>query len=565
MKKSGWLLLSLMLVLSMFLAACNNGGDSTEPANNEDNNSQEPVDGGDLIFASAGEPTLFNPFYSSDTVSSNVEGLVYSGLVTSDLEFNPVWGEGTGALAEDVQQSEDGLTYTVKIRDGVTFHDGEPLTADDVVFTYNIPLNEAYDGPRKSSFTSIVTVEKVDDLTVKFTLKQKDAQFLPTALSYGILPEHILKDVPVAELGEYTEFNSKPIGSGPFVFSEWKDGEYVKATAYEDYYEGRPHLDSVTMKIVGDQNAALNELQAGTANYFDAVPPADVSTVETWLDGVGLKMESGLALSYTFLSFNMDMSKGTPKDVGPELTNLFKQKEFRQAITHAIDRDAIVENIMDGRGEVAHTPDSPLSWAYNPDVPKFEYDPELAGEMLDDLGWTVGSDGIREKNGEKLSFTVSTNQGNQVREDIVVLLQNQLKEIGIDAQPNIKEFSALIADLDPDVWNFEAMVLGWSLSTDPNPADIFHSREIAQGLNFTHYSNPELDTLMDQQLQELDKDKRKDIIGEIEAGLAEDQAYTFLYYPEEYRAMPANLQGYEFHAKDPLYNIFKWWFAPEGN
>ncbi|HEY4551657.1 MAG TPA: peptide-binding protein [Bacillaceae bacterium] len=550
MRKPAWLLISMMLVLSMFLAACGGNKAGNEKTGNsngekpkEEAKNKEPVNGGDLVMGSTGSPTMFNPLYSSDATSSDIEGFLFDGLVGSDLEFNPVTDN---ALAEKVEESEDGLTYTVKIRDGVTFHDGEPLNADDVVFTYSIPLSDEYDGPRKSYFESLDKVEKVDDLTVKFTLKKVDVQFPVVGLSFGILPQHILGEVPIADLGEH-EFNTKkPIGSGPFKFVEWKDGEYVKVEANDEYFLGRPHLDSITMKIVPDANAMLTQLQNRDIDFWAGVPAADIETVEGFSDAAGLKIEDGLALSYTFFGYNLR-------------NDLFKDKAVRQALTHAIDRESIVENIMEGRGEVAHVPESPLSWAYNPDVPKFEYDVEKAKKMLADAGWKPGSDGILEKDGKKFSFEVKTNQGNKIREDIVVLLQEQLKEVGIEAKPKVVEFSALIADIDPGVWDFDAIVLGWSLGVDPDPSGIFHTKEIEEGLNFIAYSNPELDKLMDQQLQERDKDKRKEQIAEIQKFLAEDQPYTFLYYPEEFRAMPKELQGYEFHAKNALYNVHKWW------
>lgn len=556
MKKKVWLL-GFVLILAMFLAACSGGNESSteeeEPADGNDGEETEEVTnegpqvGGDLIVGSTGAPTLFNGLYSNDASSSDIEGMIFDSLVGSDLEFNPVT---EGGLAESVDISEDGLTITVKITDKAKFHDGEPLDADDVVFTYNIPLHEDYDGPRLSYFEYIDTIEKIDQYTIQFNLKQVDAQFPVVGLGFGILPEHILGEVPVADLGEH-EFNTKnPIGSGPFKFDEWKDGEYVKVVANEDYWDGRPYLDSVTYKIVPDANAILAQLQAGDIDYYAGIAQSDVPTVEGFKDSVGLRLESGLALSYTFLGFNMRDEK-------------FQDKTIRQAITHAIDREAIVASVMNGLGEVAHVPESPLSWAYNPDVPKFDYDVEKAKQMLADAGWTPGSDGILEKDGERFSFEVKTNQGNKIREDIVVILQQQLKEVGIEVKPLIVEFSSLIADIDPGVWNFEAIVLGWSLGTDPDPSGIFHTKEIEAGLNFTGYSNPELDALMDAQLQELDKDKRKEMIGEIQVGLAEDQAYTFLYYPEEFRALPSNLEGYEFHAKNQLYNINKWWLAQE--
>lgn len=540
----------------MFLAACsgetttqeetnNNEGENEEPVVEEPAD-EEPVDGGDLIVGTSGSPTLFNELYSNDNVSSEVEGLIFDGLVSSDLEFNTTTDN---SMTESMEESEDGLTYTIKLREGIKFHDGEDLTADDVVFTYNIPLSDEYDGPRKSYFESLESVEKVDDLTVKFTLKKVDVQFPVVGLGFGILPEHILGDVPISELGEH-EFNTKnPIGSGPFTFSEWKDGEYVKVEAFDDYYQGRPHLDSITMKIIPDANAMLTQLQNRDIDYWSGVPQSDVETVKGFADSIGIRLENGLALSYSFLGYNLR-------------NDLFKEKEVRQAITHAIDRETIVASIMEGYGEVAHVPESPLSWAYNPDVPKFDYDVEKAKQMLADAGWTPGEDGILEKDGKRFSFEIKTNQGNKVREDITVLLQDQLKEVGIEAKPKIVEFSSLIADIDPDVWNFEAIVLGWSLGIDPDPSGIFHTKEIKKGLNFAGYSNPELDKLMDEQLQERDKEKRKEQIGIIQQLLAEDQPYSFLYYPDEFRAMPAELQGYEFHAKDALYNAHKWWLKP---
>ncbi|VEF47037.1 peptide ABC transporter substrate-binding protein [Bacillus freudenreichii] len=548
MRKPAWLALSMMLVLSLFLAACS-GGDKTatdgEKQKDDDKAAEntEPVDGGDLIMGYPGSPTIFNSMYSDDAISSDVEDLIFEGLVGSNKEdFTP----NTDELAESVEESEDGLTYTVKLKEGIKFHDGEDLTADDVVFTYNIPLNKDYDGPRKSYFEALESVEKVDDLTVKFNMKKVDAQFHTVGMSFGILPEHILKDVPVSDLGEH-EFNTKsPIGSGPFKFVEWKDGEYLKVEAFDDYYQGRPHLDSITLKFVPDANAMLTQLQNRDIDFWAGIPPSDIETVKSFQDDIGIKIDEGLALSYTFFAGNLR-------------NDLFKDKEVRQAITHAIDRETIVNEIMEGHGEVAHTPESPLSWAYNEDVPHFDYDPEKAKKMLADAGWKPGSDGILEKDGKKFSFEVKTNQGNKVREDIVVLLQEQLKEVGIEAKPKVVEFSSLIADVDPGVWNFDAIVLGWSLGTDPDPSGIFHTKEIEEGLNFVGYSNKELDKLMDEQLKEKDQEKRKEMIGEIQAGLAEDQPYSFLYYPTEFRAMPAEMEGYEFHAKNIIYKPQNWW------
>lgn len=547
LRKASWWLICLTLILSIFLTACNNGdkpaGDSKGTDGKDGTKDEEvaegPQKGGDLIIGSTGAPTIFNPLYSTDTSSSDIEGFIYDGLVSSDTEFNP-----TLSMAEDIQSSDDGLTYTAKLKKGIKWHDGEEFTADDVVFTFSIPKNPDYAGERGSAFEALDKVTKIDDYTVEFKLSKKDASFYPVSLSYYILPEHILKDVPVAKLGEH-EFNTKsPIGTGPFKFVEWKDGEYVKVEAFDDYFKGRPNLDTLTYKIVPDMDAMIAQIQAGDIHFAAGVPGTDIETVKSF---PGVKVESGLGLSYTYLGYN-------------QKNELFKDKKVRQAITHAIDREAIVSSVMNGDGKVAHVPESPLSWAYNDDVPKFEFDVEKAKSLLAEAGWKDSDgDGILDKDGKKFSFTVKTNQGNKVREDIVVVLQEQLKEVGIEAKPEIVEWSAFIEQISAPNWNYDALVLGWALSTFPDQYDIFHTSQQAEGLNFVWYSNPEADKLMEEAKQIMDQDEYKAAYADIYKLIAEDQPYSFLYYPNVHRVMPANLEGYVFNARDDFYEIYKWW------
>lgn len=558
LKQKSLVFIVLTLVLSLFLAACsgsstggenagnntpdnagtntgNNGGEEEEEVDNN-----EPQYGGDLVVGSTGSPTLFNGYYSSDTASSNIEGFIFDALLGSDTSF-----ENTLSMAESWEQSDDFMVNTFVLKDGLKFHDGQPVTAEDVVFSLSIPLHPDYDGPRRGYFERIESIEATDEKTIVITLNGIDPT-IHIAFGFPILPKHILGDVPVADLGEH-EFNTKnPIGSGPFKFDKWEDGQYVRVVAFDDYHEGRPYLDSITYRIIPDADALLTALATGDIHYY-TVPASDYETVLEWEANGQLKIESGLALSYTFLGYNLR-------------NDLFKDKSVRQAITHAIDREAIVASVMNGDGEVAHVPESPLSWAYDENVTKFEYDVEKAKSMLADAGWTAGSDGILEKDGKRFSFSLKTNQGNKIREDIAVVVQEQLAQIGIEVKPEIMEWSAFLADVNPPAWNFDAIILGWALSTDPDPTAIFHSKEIEEGLNFVAYSNPEADALMDKNMQTMDRDERAEFIKQAKGLIAEDQPYTFLYYPNAHRAMPVNLEGFEFHARSEFYNIHKWWF-----
>ncbi|MEH7223966.1 peptide-binding protein [Bacillus sp. JJ1566] len=552
LRKSLWLFLVLTLVMSLFLAACSGGGEKAsetpkeekpkEETPKEEPKNNDPVDGGDLVVGSAGSPTLFNPYFSTDTASSDIEGFIYNGLVTVNLDL-----EVQNDLAEDIQASEDGLEYTVKLKQGVKFHDGEEMTADDVVFSYMLMKNPDVVSERKSNFESMEKVEKIDDYTVKFTLNKVDVTFYPTTLSYSVLPEHILKDIPAGELHE-AEFNTKsPIGTGPFKFVEWKDGEYVKVEAFDDYFDGRPHLDTITTRYVADANALVAALQAGEIDMYNAVPGTEVDTVKA-IDGT--KVENGLALSYTFLAFNQKDER-------------FQDKRVRQAFTHAVNKEAIVSSIMNGAGQPANAPDSPLMWTYNDDVPQFDYDLEKAKALLKEAGWEdTNGNNILDKDGKELSFSIKTNQGNKIREDIAVVLQQQFKEIGVEAKPEIVEWSAFIEQISAPNWDYEAMILGWALSTFPDQYDIFHSSQSEEGLNFAWYKNEEADKLMEEARQTTDIEKYKEIHKDLYQIIVEDQAYTFLYYPEEFRAMPNELQGYEFHSRNPFYNAHKWWLQP---
>jgi peptide/nickel transport system substrate-binding protein len=551
-KKPWFQLLSFILMFSVFLGACSSSSTSTDDESSGSGSSGEsagskeeagkPQQGGDLIVGSTGAPTNFNDLYSTDTSSGELTNMMFDTLVGIDKEFNPI-----PKLAKKWEISDDGLTYTFHLRDDVKWHDGKKFTAEDVVFTFKIPLSEEYNGQRASSFEMIKEVKATDDYTVKMTLKYPFAPFMQDAAnSYNILPKHILKDVPIAKLGEH-EFNTKnPTGTGPFKFKEWKEGQYVKVVANEDYYGGRSYLDSVTYKIVPDANSILAQFKAGDIDYID-VQATQLPSVQPMVDQGKVEMQTSLALQYNYIGWNLR-------------NPLFEDKKVRQALTHALDRKKIIEAVLNGDGKVAHAPGSPLSWAYNPDVPKFEYDPEKAKKMLAEAGWKdTDGDGILDKDGKKFSFTLKTNQGNEEREQIAVVVQQMLKEVGIEVTPKLVEWSAFVEVISPPNWDFEAIVLGWALGTDPDPTDIWHTKEIENGLNNIAYSNKKLDELMEKNTKIVEQEKRAEVIGKIMAGIAEDQPYTFLYYPNQHIAYTPNLHDVELHPRLSYYNIEKWW------
>lgn len=536
-KKASFLYVGIVLLLSLLLVACNTG---ELPSGDAGESDEVNVDGGNLIIGSTAAPTLFNPFYSTDTSSMAIEGFIFSTLIVVDREFNP-----EGDLAKDWDVSDDGMTYTFYLHEDVKWHDGEDLTADDVVFTYNIPIHEDYDGPRAYTYKDIEEITKIDDYTVEFQLSQPAAPFLPIAMQAGILPEHILGDVPITELGEH-EFNTRtPIGSGPFAFDKWADGEYIRLEAFDDYHHGRPKIDVLTYKIVPDSNALMAQIQAGDISY-SSVSSDHVDLARDLHDDGVIKWDSGESNAWEYIIWNL-------RDP------LFQDLKVRQALTHALDREAIVEAVVHGQGTVAHAPGSPANWAFNPDTIKYEYNPEKAKELFVEAGWTEGSDGIFEKDGEKFSFTLKTSQG-EAREKIAEVAQQQYKEIGVEVDIEVMEWSAFIEDTGPPNWNFDGQVSGMSIGSDPDPSYFWHTSEIEAGLNYSAYSNEKVDELLDQQVVEIDQDKRYELIKEIDATVAEELPVTFIYYPYGHIAYDPDLHGPEFSPANSYYKLHEWYF-----
>ncbi|WP_018130461.1 peptide-binding protein [Effusibacillus pohliae] len=537
-RKWFWTAVSAALAASVALAGC-----SKDTAAPQANTTKEKVDGGEIIWGGAGEPSILNPFWATDVVSSNIYDLILEPLYTVNPKLQP-----EPVLADGMPQiSSDNLEWMVKIRKNVKFSDGQPLTADDVVFTFSIPIDKDYAGPRKSTFEKLKKVEKVDDYTVKFTLSEPYAPFLTGALGYEILPKHILKDVPIKEMDK-APFTKNPIGTGPYKLAEWKSGQYVKLERNENYFAGKPAIKTITYKIVPEANALIAQLQAGEVNRALISNPADLQALKPLIDAKKFKVAEDIGFSYTYVGWN-------------EMNDLFKDKKVRQALTMAIDRKAIVDSVLEGHGKVANAPQSPLSWAYNDNVTVFEYDPEKAKKLLEEAGWKdTNGDGILDKDGKKFTFELMTNQGNKAREQIVTIIQQQLKKVGIEVTPRIIEFSSLVNNHIKQK-KFDAYVLGWALATDPDPTSIWHSREIAKGLNYVSYSNPEVDRLSDENTKVLDQTKRKELIGKAYKLISEDQPYTFLYYPNKIDVVPYNLEGYEFHPRLDFYNMHKWYFT----
>jgi peptide/nickel transport system substrate-binding protein len=538
---SRWMRVVLVVFGGLLVATCGSPP-STEPraaVAEPSPSSTEPRYGGNLVLGTPGEPLIFNMLYMGDVPSWMTTTLISDGLVevNEKLELEPRIAAGPPEI------SADGTVWTYRLRTDVLFHDGMPLTAHDVAFTYGLFIHPDFTGPRASWFRSLARVDAVDDYTVQFTLSEPDVRF-GTFVTFGILPRHLLGHIPVAELPDYRAYNvDHPIGAGPFKFSSWSRGQNLVLEAFDDYYRGRPYVDRVTFRFVSNGSAAVLLLETGEVHHA-LVPLSEVATVER-LPNVALS--GALQLNYEYIGWNLR-------------NPLFTDRRVRQALTHAIDRQAIVDTVLEGHAEVAHSPASPLfTWAYTDDVPKFPYDPERAKALLAEAGWTAGPDGILRQDGKPFSFELLSNEGTATRSDVGAIVQQYLRAVGIDVRLVQLEWGTFLNRTDEPPWDYDAFVVGQTLDVDPDPSLNWHSRSIDLGGNDVGFRDPRVDDLLDRSVRLLDRDARAATLREVWRILAEEQPYTFLYYPQQFAALRSDVRGFVHHPQRPTYGMSQWW------
>jgi peptide/nickel transport system substrate-binding protein len=416
-----------------------------------------------------------------------------------------------------------------------------PLTAHDVVFTYRTALDESYSGVWTEVRLNIASVDALDDRTVRFTFIEPYAPFRGI-LTIGIAPRHLLEQVPGTELRDYRAYNvERPIGAGPFKLGSWATGQNVVLERFDEYFEGRPYLDRVTFRFA-NPTAAVLLLQTGEVDQVP-IDLADVASVETI---AGVTLQGTWRDGYDLIAWNVRRP-------------LFADRRVRQALTHAIDREAMVAALLGGRGAIAHVPMSPARASdYTNDVPKYAYDPARARALLAEAGWRPGPDGVQQKDGRRFRFELLTNSEAPLFADIAVIVQQQLSEIGVEVDVASLELRAMHARIRPPRSEFDALVTAHG-SGDLYIADIFHTRAIERGNNVTGFSHGRVDELIDRSLRSINRDERREALDELQRVLAEELPVTFLFYRENLVALRSDIRGFRVHPMAMPYRAHEWW------
>lgn len=514
----------LFLSLSFLLISCQKAPDIKEPFS--------------ITGASSADAKRLLPLFASDSASADISGRVFNGLTKYDKNLNIV-----GDLAEKWVISKDGKEIVFNLRKGVKWHDNQELTAEDVLFTYREITNPKNPTPYSSNYGPVKQVKAIDRYTIKVTYEKP---FAPALESWGmgILPKHLLDGKELFN----SPLNRSPVGTGPYRFKEWVTGQRVILERNSEYFEGIPFFEKFISRIIPDPSTMFLELKFGGIDFMGLAPAqykyyGEKSDFKRYFNVYRYP-----SFGYTYIGYNLK-------------NPLFSEKKVRQAIAHAINKKEIIEGVLLGYGTPCTGPFPPSSWAFNPDVKDLEYSPEKAKNLLLESGWKAGNDGILEKNGLKFSFILLVNQGNEARLKTAQIIKEQLKKIGIELKIRVLEWQSFLELVTKR--QFQAVLLGWSLSRDPDLYDIFHSSKTRPGeFNFVSYNNFEVDRLIEKARDILDREERKKLYWKVHSLITEDQPYTFLYVPDTIIAVNKRIKGVE-PAPAGIWHNYIFWYVPK--
>lgn len=499
-----------------------------------------PATGDALVTASIGEPTNLIPFFAADSASADISRLIFNGLVKYDKDLKLV-----GDLASNWEVKEHGLVIIFHLRKNVLWQDGAPFTAGDVEFTFWKLMDPSTPTPYGGDFEKVKSLKVLDPYTVEVTYKEPFSPGL-ASWSMGMLPRHLLAKENLMK----TAFSRHPVGTGPYILKKWKTGEVLELVSNKNYFESRPFIDRYFYRIIPDQATAFLELQTQNLDMAELTPLQYKKETDTAFFRKRYQKFRFPNVGYTYIGYNLE-------------NPIFKDKKVRKAIGLAINKNEIMDVTLLGLGKVSTGPFLPGAWAYNPEVKESVFDPETAKRLLAEAGWKdTNGDGWLDKNANRFSFTILTNQGNDQRKMACEVIQKRLAEVGIEMKIQMVEWGTFLKEFI-DKKRFEAVLLAWQLSYDPDIFDIFHSSKSRPGeFNFVSYKNEEVDRLLEEGRRIFPEEERAKIYHRIHEILSDDEPYTFLYVAESLPIVHKRFHGVEVAPAGIGYNFIRW-FVPE--
>ena len=527
-----------LFISLIFLISCSKKSSEVIDYNGEFKNNF----GGTLINAMAGEPSNLIAMIAGDSASSAIAGNIFNSLLKYDENLNYA-----PDLAESWEISNNQKTITFKLKKGLQWSDGKPLTSADVLFTWRLITDPNTRTPYSSDYQLVKNASTPDPLTFKVTYESSYAPALDTWTSLHILPKHILKDEDINN----TFFSRKPIGSSYYELDEWISGQQVTLKANNKSISGAPSINKLISRIIPDTSSQFLELTADNIDVMN-INPIQYQRVFPARKDLQQKIAlyKELGNGYTYLGFNL---KKAP----------FNDIRVRQALNYAIDKDEVIKGVLLGLGEAISSPYKPGTRWNNPRLSPYPYSPSKALKLLADAGYVQDKNGSLIKNGIPLKFEIITNQNKQ-REMTAVLIQRRLQEIGVKVSIRVIEWASFVNRFIK-TGDFDVVVLGWSLSLDPDQYNIWHSSQQGPGqFNFLGYSNKNVDKLLEIGRTELNPLKREKIYHKFSKYLLEDSPIVFLYAGYGLSAVHKRVKG----IKNPsppagIYHNNYDWFIPK--
>jgi peptide/nickel transport system substrate-binding protein len=505
---------------------------------------------GTLRYADVQEVEGLNPLLRIQAVGTDLDMFVYGFFFNLDnkMRFVP-------ELATEVPTranggiSADGLTLTYHLRSGVRWQDGAPFTARDVVFTTQAILNPKNNVVSRTGWDDIADARAVGDHTVRFRLKKIYAPAVATFFCesglYPILPAHLLAKYPDIN---HAPFNDHPVGTGPFRFVRWVHGDHIELEANPLYWRGRPKLDRIVYKFVPAETTILTQLKSHELDAWFRAP-------STLFDQLSALPDYRLAVAPSLVYAHLDLNQKNP---------LFDDVDVRRAINYAIDRETIIDKITHGVAEPAYSDVSPLSWAYDPHVVRYAHDPAKSRALLRQAGWAPGPDGVMKKNDTRLSFALSTVAGSATGQAIEALLQQDLREVGIEATvknyPSDLFFGSFADNGILYRGKYDAALFSWAAGVDPDDSSEYLCDEIPPaGQNDLYWCDDRLDSAERGALSSYDRPVRKPYYAITQEELASQSATIFLYFARQLFVTSPDMRGFvPAPATSSNWNTWEW-------
>ena len=469
-----------------------------------------PDVGGTYTEGIAGIPQFINPLLAQyNQVDQDLSALIFNGLTRFDGQ-----GELQPDLAKSWSVSDDGLVYVFKLRDDIRWHDNQPFTAADVVFTVGLMQDPDFPGVSYlSNLWQTVTVEQLDDYTIRFSLPEHFPAFADFT-TIGILPEHLSKDMSARDLLNHP-FNLKPVGTGPFKLDE-VNAQFARLSVNPLYNGSKPRLANLELRFYPSYQETIAAYQAGEVQGISSIPPQAIPTVEA-LDT--LNLYTARLSGYEIIYLNLQDAEKSP---------FFQEVKVRQALLYSLDRQAIIDQALHGQGLIANGPIRSWSWAYNPTQPVINFDPAKASALLDEAGWRASDGGgIRNKEGRPLTFSLLTSDDPD-RVKVAEAVRDQWQQLGIVA--TVEVMGAGLGDRLAQ-HQFQAALAEVLLTGDPDPYPFWHQTQTAGGQNYAGWSNDDASMLLEQARSVTDQGRRNDFYFEFQRIFAEEVPSLILFHP----------------------------------